>query len=289
MTSLHTSRVLATGEAPVRALADAQPRVYWSDRDDAPPPRPSLVGNIAADLVIVGGGFTGLWAAIQAKEEDPSRAVVLLESETIGFGASGRNGGFVDASLTHGLDNGVRHFPGEIDTLHRLGLDNLAGIADTLRRYEIEADWDARGMLYVATQPHEVPLLAEQARLLNAHGEQATVLDAARAREQVGSPTYLGGCLRRTGKATVNPVLLAWGLRRAAISLGVAIYEHSPVRRLRAAGAASGPAAASARKLLTGRSARPAPWSALAPTRRHCAPSAGTSPRSTTTCWSPSR
>ena len=283
MTSLHTARVRAAGEAPVRALADAQPKVYWSDREDTPSPRPSLVGGIDADLVIVGGGFTGLWAAIQAKEADPSRAVVLLEGQTIGFGASGRNGGFVDASLTHGLDNGVRHFPGEIATLHRLGLDNLNGIADTLRRHEIEADWDARGMLYVATRPHEVPLLAEQASLLNAHGEQATVLDAARARDQVDSPTYLGGCLRATGKATVHPVLLAWGLRHAALALGVAVYEHSPVRRLRAA------APASARKRRTARSARPVRSWARVPTRRHCAPSAGTSPRSTTTCSSPSR
>jgi glycine/D-amino acid oxidase-like deaminating enzyme len=273
MTSLHTSRAIAAGEASVRALADAQPRVYWSDRTDGPPPRPSLVGEVRADLVIVGGGFTGLWAAIQAKEEDPSREVVLLEAQTIGFGASGRNGGFVDASLTHGLDNGLRHFPDEIATLHRLGLDNLDGIADTLRRYDIEAEWDVRGMLYVATRPHEVPLLTEQAKLLNEHGEQATVLDADQARDRIGSPTYLGGCLRHTGKATVHPVLLAWGLRRAALSLGVQVYEHSPVKRLRPAGAglrAETPyGAVRAARTVVGTSAYPSPLRAI---RRYVAP-----------------
>jgi glycine/D-amino acid oxidase-like deaminating enzyme len=261
------------GDAPVRALADAQPKTYWSDAGDAPPPRPSLVGTRDADLVIVGGGFTGLWTAIQAKEEDPARDVVLLEAETVGFGASGRNGGFVDASLTHGLDNGMRHFPAELARLQRLGLDNLAGIAGTLRRYGIEADWDARGMLYVATQPHQLDSLSEQARLLNSYGETATVLDAEQARAEVNSPSYLGACLRGTGKATVHPVRLAWGLRRAAESLGVSVYEHSPVRRLRAAGAgvsAQTPyGAVSAAKAVVGTSAYPPPLRAI---RRYVAP-----------------
>jgi glycine/D-amino acid oxidase-like deaminating enzyme len=261
------------GDAPVHALADAQPRTYWSDAGDAPAPRPSLVGTRDADLVIVGGGFTGLWTAIHAKEENPDRDVVVLEAETVGFGASGRNGGFVDASLTHGLDNGMRHFPGELARLQRLGLDNLAGIAGTLGRYGIEADWDARGMLYVATQPHQLDSLGEQAGLLNSHGETATVLDAEQARAEVNSPTYLGACLRSTGKATVHPVRLAWGLRRAAESLGVSVYEHSPVRRLRAAGAgvcAQTPyGTVRAAKAVVGTSAYPPPLRAI---RRYVAP-----------------
>jgi glycine/D-amino acid oxidase-like deaminating enzyme len=273
MTSVHGARSFAGGDAPVRALADAQPRVYWSDRDDAPSPRPSLIGNHRADLVIVGGGFTGLWAAIQAKEERPSREVVLLEAQTVGFGASGRNGGFVDASLTHGLDNGMRHFPDEIARLQRLGLANLDGIADTIRRHDIDADWDSRGMLYVATRPHEVSHLADQARLLNAYGEAATVLDAEQTRLQVSSPTYLGACLRCTGKATVHPVLLAWGLRRAAESLGVVIYEHSPVRRLVTSGAgvsATAPyGAVRAERAVVGTSAYPPVLRAI---RRYVAP-----------------
>ena len=199
-----------SGNAPVRSLADAQPTVFWSDRPDSPPRRPSLVRQETADLVIVGGGFTGLWAAIQAKEQDPSRDVVLLEAETIGFGASGRNGGFVDASLTHGLVNGVRHFPADIAVLHRLGLENLDGIEATLTRHGVEADWDARGMLYVATQQHQLTELREQARLLNEHHETAILLDATQARAAVNSPTYQGGCLRahRQGHRPPGPARL---------------------------------------------------------------------------------
>lgn len=273
MVFVRSTRALAAGDAPVRALSDAQPKVYWSDRPDAPGPRPSLVGTLETDLVIIGGGYTGLWAAIQAKEEDPSRDVLLLEGETVGFGASGRNGGFVDASLTHGLDNGMRHFPREIAGLHRLGLENLDGISQTLRRHDIDADWDARGMLYVATQPYQIGLLQSQATLLNKHGESAATLDAAQARAEVNSPTYLGAYLRHTGKATVHPVRLAWGLRRAAESLGVTIHEHSPVRRLRSAGAgvsAETPyGAVRAAKAVVGTSAYPPPLRAI---RRYVAP-----------------
>ncbi len=199
--------------------------------------------------------------------------MVLLEAETIGFGASGRNGGFVDASLTHGLVNGVRHFPADIAVLHRLGLENLDGIEATLTRHGVEADWDARGMLYVATQQHQLTELREQARLLNEHHETAILLDATQARAAVNSPTYQGGCLRRTGKATVHPVLLAWGLRRIAESLGTRIYEHTPVRRLaadRAAVTARTPyGSVRAARAVVGTSAYPSPVRAI---RRYVAP-----------------
>ena len=114
------------------ALADARPSVLWLDRPDAPEPLAPLGGAGHVRLVIVGGGFTGLWAALQAAERGLD--VVLLERETIAHGGTGRNGGFCDASLTHGLANGLAHFPDEIDTLQRSASRTTEAIAAFVER-----------------------------------------------------------------------------------------------------------------------------------------------------------
>jgi glycine/D-amino acid oxidase-like deaminating enzyme len=115
-------------------LDDASPDPFWLDRP-RPAEAPPLEGSVEADLAIVGGGFTGLWAALQAKQERPEHEVVLLEAETAGWGASGRNGGFVDASLTHGLPNGAARFAQELDALEALGRENLEGLKADLARH----------------------------------------------------------------------------------------------------------------------------------------------------------
>jgi glycine/D-amino acid oxidase-like deaminating enzyme len=104
-----------------RSYADAEPRPFWLSQPDAPEPGAPLEGVREADLVVVGGGLTGLWAALLAKEEEPGREVVLLEGERIAFGATGRNGGFMNASLTHGIENRVSRWPEEMPRLERLG------------------------------------------------------------------------------------------------------------------------------------------------------------------------
>ena len=211
-------------------LDDASPDPYWLDRQ-RPPEAPPLEGAVEADLAIVGGGFTGLWAAVQAKAERPDREVVLLEAETAGWGASGRNGGFVDASLTHGLQNGAARFPQELEALEELGRSNLAGMKEDLERHRIDAAWQETGLLSVATQPHELGELGEEAALLRRYGWDAEVLDRDAVRAAVDSPTYLGGVWQRTGVALVDPGALALGLRRAALALGVKLYERTPVAR----------------------------------------------------------
>ena len=154
-------------------MRDASPLPFWLDRP-RPAEAPPLEGAVQADLAIVGGGFTGLWAALQAKQERPRDEVVLLEAEAAGWGASGRNGGFVDASLTHGLPNGAARFPRELDALEALGRENVAGLKADLARYDIDAAWEEHGVLSVATQPHEVGGLADEAALLRRYGWRRT-------------------------------------------------------------------------------------------------------------------
>jgi glycine/D-amino acid oxidase-like deaminating enzyme len=178
----------------------------------------------------VGGGFTGLWAALLAA---PDEEVVLLEGDRCGWGASGRNGGFAEASLTHGLENGLSRWPDEIDELERLGAENFAAMRATLERRGIDAAWEEPGVIDVATRPHEVPWLAEAAEAARRHGEEVTLLDADAVRAEVDSPTYLGGLWHHSGGALVDPARLAWGLREATLGDGVRIHEHTRVTRLR--------------------------------------------------------
>lgn len=207
------------------AYADAARASFWLDELPSRDAHPPLVDSIEADLCIVGGGYAGLWAALHAKRDDPAREVVVLESQTCGWGGSGRNGGFVDASLTHGSENGQSRFPDEMETLDRLGAENFAELRSDLSAYGIDAEWEETGDLFVALEPHEVEAGAPD------------WLDRDAIRAEVDSPTYLGGRWNREGSALVHPGKLADGLRRAAVDAGVRIFEHSGVRSFERAGA----------------------------------------------------
>jgi glycine/D-amino acid oxidase-like deaminating enzyme len=212
-----------------RAYADASWTPFWLDRPDRPPARPALEGESSTDLAIVGGGFTGLWAALQAVEDTPGRDVVLLEGERIAFGATGRNGGFCDASLTHGLENGRHRFPDEIERIEQEGRENFEQIVATIDRFGIECSWETNGSMMAATAPHAVEWCRSAAETLSAFGYEATFLDRDEVRAEVHSPTYEAAVWKRTGSGLTDPARLAWGLADAAERLGVRIHEHAPV------------------------------------------------------------
>ncbi|MEA2213060.1 MAG: hypothetical protein QOF83_3008 [Solirubrobacteraceae bacterium] len=255
------------------AYADARTVSFWLDDLRARESHQALVGRAEADLCIVGGGYTGLWAALAAKADDPGRSVVVLEADRCGTGASGRNGGFAQASLTHGLANGVERFAGELEILERLATENFAGLASDLGRYKIDADYETPGDLTFALAPHELVWLEKDADLARRFGYEVQLLDGAQARCQVNSPTYLGGLWTRTGSALVHPGKLADGLLTAAVQAGVEIFEGSPVRAIEARG--SGLAlrtpggVLTARRALVATSAYPSPLRAI---RRYVAP-----------------
>jgi glycine/D-amino acid oxidase-like deaminating enzyme len=216
----------------VSVWRDAEPAVFWLDRPDAPEPSAPLAGHVEADLAIVGGGFTGLWAAALAKEEDPSRDVVLVEAGTIAFGGSGRNGGFAMSTLTHGLENGEARFGHELDRIEAEAKANLAAIGETVERYAIDCDWTPSGEIEVAREPHQLAWAAEAAERYAQHGYDVALLDRDAIRAEVDSPTFLGAWWNRSGCAMVDPARLAWGLARVARDLGVRVHEGTSVTGL---------------------------------------------------------
>ncbi|MDT4914432.1 MAG: hypothetical protein QOC66_3560, partial [Pseudonocardiales bacterium] len=187
------------------AVADAAPVSFWLDSPDRPTPGPSLAGRADADLVVVGGGYTGLWTALLAKEADPRRDVLLLEARSVGWAASGRNGGFCAASLTHGLDNGLARFADEMPTLDRLGAENLDAIEKTVADHGIDCGFERTGELEVATQPHQVEWLRAAVDRAAALGHSAEYLDGDSVRAEIDSPTYLAGAWHRDRTALVDP------------------------------------------------------------------------------------
>lgn len=223
-----------------KLVGAAKPAVYWTDRDGdnglAPEPRAPLTGNSSADLTIIGSGFTGLWAALQAVSDNPGREIIVLEAERAGFGASTRNGGFCEASLTHGLDNGLAHWPDEIDLLQQMGEENLEELIETLDELDIDAAVERTGQLSVATEPWQVDDIAESVAIAVDHGEDVVFLDGEATRAEVQSPTFLAGAWDLDGAALVDPALLTWGLRKACEKRGVRFHDGTRVATAEQAG-----------------------------------------------------
>jgi glycine/D-amino acid oxidase-like deaminating enzyme len=136
--------------------------------------------------------------------------------------ASGRNGGFVDASLTHGAENGKSRWPNEFDTLDEMGLANLDGMQSDIERLGLDAEWQRTGMLSVATEPHQVEWLRQAA-----DSGEGRFLDTPQVRAEANSPTYLAGLFSPQTCAIVHPAKLAAELARACTEAGVQIYEHT--------------------------------------------------------------
>lgn len=237
------------------ALADAADECFWIA--DAPGPSyPTLTRDHSADLCVVGGGYAGLWTAVRAKQRDPGRRVVLLEAERLGWAASGRNGGFCAASITHGEENGRSRWPEEYDTLDRLGRENLAGIVGTVRDFDMDVSLEQVGELSVAVEPHEVAWLREAA----AAGD-GRFLDADALRQEVVSPVALAGLLDDQ-VALLHPARLARELGRVATDLGVEVLEGTRATDLRSSGSGmevrAGSATVRAERVALGTNAFPA-------------------------------
>jgi glycine/D-amino acid oxidase-like deaminating enzyme len=187
-------------------------------------PRKSLPGDTTVDVVVVGAGYTGLWTAYSLKQGDPSLRIAICEREVVGFGASGRNGGWCSSLFAGSRDAAMQ----------QAMFDTLAEIERVVRNEGIDCDWARGGSVDVARrQPHVARLQHEldAMRALGFGEEHYRWLSADESRAIIGCTANLGA-LYFADCAAVHPAKLARGLARVVEQLGVPIYEHTPVTAL---------------------------------------------------------
>lgn len=224
------------GLGPADEQIAPSPRGWWfreAMEHDPGPPTPSLEGDRSADVVIVGGGYTGMWTAYFLTESQPDIQVTLLERDECGAGPSGRNGGF----LTGWWDElpalvGFYGEDGALAACRAVGR-SVAEIGAWCQQHGVDAWFAQNGYLQVASSPSQEGSWSEAASLARRLGveEEFVPLTTAEVRARCDTPALRGGVLMRDG-ATVQPARLARGLRKVLLERGVRVHEHTPVRRL---------------------------------------------------------
>ena len=210
------------------SLAGSTLSSFWVD-DAQIPALPRFTGTTHCDLAVVGAGYTGLWTALLAKQRHPEWRVVVVDAKTPGWAASGRNGGFVESTLTHGESNGKARYPKEYEVLDQAGLDNLDTIEKSVKNFGWDCDFWRSGSLAVAVEEHEVEWLKD-----SADGDREVFLDQEELRKRVNSPTYLAATYAPRDTAMVHPGKLAKEMLRSVLEHGVEVFSNSPVTSLAA-------------------------------------------------------
>lgn len=219
-------------------MKDYRDKSFWLATYGEYTPEAPLVGDMTVDVAVIGGGFTGLSTAFNLKKDSPGLRVAVLESEVIGYGASGRNGGF---SMTlFGLEPAVtKALFGHQRTIeaHRYMERAVDYVDQLIREYHLQSDYWFPGFLRVATTPGYVKRIQHDLEILTSMGITGIEwLDADTVRAQVDSPCFLGAWWEpRCG--LLNPAKQVRELKRIALEAGALIYEGSPVTEIRRTGA----------------------------------------------------
>ncbi|WP_338671955.1 FAD-binding oxidoreductase [Streptomyces sp. SCSIO 30461] len=206
---------------------------FWYAQEGVPAPREPLPGDTTADVCIVGGGYTGLWTAYYLKKAVPFLNITVLEARFCGYGASGRNGGWLYNGIAgrdryarlHGHEAAVR--------LQQAMNDTVTEVIDTARAERIDADIHHGGVLEVAYTPAQLARLRDFHTVEIAFGEKDRELYGARATAQRIRVAGAVGSSWTPHGARIHPVKLANGLAAAVEALGVTIHESTPVTEIR--------------------------------------------------------
>jgi glycine/D-amino acid oxidase-like deaminating enzyme len=206
---------------------------WWLDEAGPVVPTRPLDGDASADVVVVGGGYLGMWTAWQLLELEPSLDVLLLETAVCGHGPSGRNGGFCETLWPDAPT--LRERAGDVAALAvcRASEEAVRGIGAWCEASEVDAWYRVAPMLRVATTGSQLGSWEATVRAAAELGapEEVVPLGAEEARARCDSPLFLGGALYRLN-ATVQPARLALGLRGKLLERGVRVHERTEATRL---------------------------------------------------------
>lgn len=215
--------------------SDWKTRSFWLEHRDYEP-GPRLDGDEQADVVIVGGGFTGLWSAICLKDADSSIDVVVLEQKVVGYGASGRNGGFAMTMVGRNIHQLAKIVGDDQAKATYLAMHDAIDEIETFAAAELfEADIWHSGNLTVSNGPEQDIRIDQDADAANRMGLPFEFLDAKQVQERVRSDTFRMGHFEQQ-TLILDPAALTRGLAAAARARGVRIFEFTPVDEIETVG-----------------------------------------------------
>lgn len=216
----------------MRDQTDFRSRSFWMEA--APyEPGPPLTEDKRVDVAIVGGGFGGLWTAYHLKRAEPSLEIAVVEKEVVGYGASGRNGGFAMTLVQRSLSDLVEAYgPEEARAVHQAMVEAVDGIGRFSKEHAVDCEYEKNGVLTVSTAPWQDASIEADMRAAKQMGlDDLSYLDGPAVQEMVQSPLYRCGELD-SSSAILNPAKLSWGIARVLREQGVSIYENTEVRRV---------------------------------------------------------
>jgi glycine/D-amino acid oxidase-like deaminating enzyme len=214
-------------------MKDYSDKSFWLATYGDYVPNPGVKGDLKVDIAIIGGGFTGLSTAYNLRKDDQGLSVAVLEGEVVGFGASGRNGGF---SMTlFGLEPAVtKALFGHQRTVeaHRYMERAVDYVDELVKQYRIESDYWFPGFLRAATTPGYVKRIQHDLEILTSKGITGiSWIEADQIKQEVNSPRFLGGWWEpRSG--LLNPAKQVRELKRIAMQFGAQVYEETPVTEI---------------------------------------------------------
>src|SRR5206468_4663015 len=202
------------------------PDSLWAAMTPSGPELPELTGTQQADVIVIGGGFTGLSTALHLREAGVD--VAIVEAAEPGWGASGRNNGQVIPTLSRPDPEDIVAKHGESgERFVGMLRDSASYLFDVTRRYNIDAEGEQAGWVQPVHSPGRIKIAERRVRQWSKFGAAVELLSRDQTRDMLGSDAWFGGFWNRTG-GHINPLALSRGLARAVLDRGGRIYARSP-------------------------------------------------------------